>query len=191
MPAPKITLTLARAVPQRPGVDDVPATRPQPTAAARTQILKQLKLPSAGSVFATLSPARPSIADKAALVFQHAAVIDTGVGYAWWRDREVPDSKLAPLERVFIWFKADALTKRYLVDAVVNAGMPIVWGSGGTKTCAFTVRGPQVDQSFKIAEGGGHVAFIAESPTTGWHGYELTAPEPWRFTFWYCEITRL
>jgi hypothetical protein len=53
------------------------------------------------------------------------------------------------------------------------------------------VHGPNVTQTFQVAGGGGHVAFVAETSTSGWYGFELSAPEPWRFTFWYCELTRL
>jgi hypothetical protein len=174
----------------RPSTVGLPAKRPQATKLAREQLLRKLNLPTSGSVFATLGPSAPGVANRAALVFVNPSGVDCGWGCAWWRGGELPEPDED--KRVVIWFKAESAFKRYLVDAVVNPGLPQTWNKPvSKKTCPFEVHGPNLAQTFQIASGGGHVAFVADTPTAGWYGYSLSAPEPWRFTFWYCELTRL
>ena len=191
MPEVKLTLSLGGARAQvQPSTTGLPTKRPQPTKLARQQLLRTLKLPTTGTVLATLSPASPGIANRAALVFVNPSGVDCGWSCAWWRDGELPEPDKD--KRVVIWFKSEPLFKRYLVDAVVNPGLPQSWNKPiSQKTTPFEVHGPSLSQKFQIASGGGHVAFVAETPAAGWYGYSLSAPEPWRFTFWYCELTRL
>ena len=82
----------------------------------KTTLLKSMGLPGPGTVYVTLSPSRPEVANRAALAFERPRILDGGEGYAWWRLRD-PDTSSADfaalqtlegtgLKRLGIWFKS-------------------------------------------------------------------------------------
>jgi len=154
----------------------------------------QLRL-GPGTVFATLTPSKPSVANKAALVFERARIVEGGQGWAAWRlwtgdHPELTQAEGEGEKALFIWMRSEAAGRRYLVDCMVSGGGPSDLGTSVDITHTFHVTGPAAfDQSTALPHGGGHVMFVLEAQDDGWYGFSLRSVPSW--TFWFCEITRI
>jgi hypothetical protein len=171
------------------------------TLAEKTTLLKGMGLPGPGTIFATLSPSRPGVPNRAALVFERPRLLEGGEGYAWWRIRD-PDTGTADfkslmvtegtgLKRLGIWFKSEAADRKYLVDCVVNRGLPKDWAGVDNVVEPFQVVRPDGShvQTSSVPPGVGHVTFVVQTQDASWYGFMLSTSASW--TFWSCEITRM
>ena len=180
-----------------------PPAQPRPAAlslAEKTKLLAGVALPGPGTVYVTLRPSYPFVANQAALVFERARVIDCGWDYATWRlwlpnsspsiDSQLTFEEGKGVKRLGIWFKSEAAGRRYLVDCTVNGGGPGNWGSSTLLSHVFSVfSGNSLMQETTVPHEGGHVTFVVETQDANWYGFMLMSNPSW--TFWSCEITRL
>ena len=161
--------------------------------AEKTKLLASVALPAPGTVYVTLSPSRPLVANQGALAFEHPQLVDGGWDYVTWKlwhpgVGESYDDKWTleegkGVKRTGIWFKSEAAGRRYLVDCAVSRPP-----TGATQT--FSVfRGDALVQETELPDDGGHLVFVVETQDASWYGFTLMSDRTW--TFWWCEITRL
>ena len=125
----------------RGGARPAAPARTRPAAlslAEKTKLLASVALPGPGTVYVTLRPSYPFVANQGALVFERAREIDCGWDYATWRlwspnsspstDAQLTFEEGKGVKRLGIWFKSEAAGRRYLVDCTVNGGSPGDWG---------------------------------------------------------------
>jgi hypothetical protein len=151
-----------------------------------------------------LSPAKPFIAGKAALVFVSPHVLDAGQDFAefgslvsvQWTDTEwflIPEPPHDGA-RVVAWFRPPVANEKYLADFACAGGsaekyqepifnedeqadkFTLVASSGGSSSAPWL-------------EGEQHVAMVFEVSTTDWLSLALNGSDHWRLL--YCEISRL
>ncbi len=96
-------------------------------------IHKKLGKPAPGSLYVILTPSQPTVANKGALVFVKADIVEAGKNYAVWR----PDEKASNWERgslsLWLW---SITNRRYLIDCTVDEDAPL------TKNRSWSVVGP-------------------------------------------------
>jgi hypothetical protein len=161
---------------------------PAPTRLSLTlkrEVLKQLGLPpEPGSVFVNLSPSQPNVANKGALVFVNADIVEGGEDYAFW---DVGNQT----GRVELWFKSPA-GRSYLVECGV--GRPKQ--EDEIPSASFKIHGPDgTIHTITLDSWGGNLVFNFKAGSSGWYGFKITGKteiDPmtsWRFH--RCEVTNL
>ena len=157
--------------------------------AEKTNLLKSIGLPGPGTIYVTLSPSRTVSANRAALVFERATIVDGGWGYATWVVLDPEGSPTAD-ERLGVWFNSEGANRRYLIDWTVNGGAATGWGTSEAIQ-SFKVVRPNASLVIEasVPRAGGHVTCVVETQDANWYGFMLLSGNSW--TFWSCEITRL
>ena len=162
-------------------------TSPPPALGA--DVLAKLIGREPGSVYARLTPSLPEVANRGALVFAHASLVEGGEGYAKWYMPPVTGSKFEKVteergkeEYLMLWLKSSADSK-YLIDCFIGGPVPKI---------PFRVIGLNTSetQTSTFAETKGHLIFMLETTTAGWYGFRISGSgRDW--TFYSCEVTNL
>lgn len=158
-----------------------PSRQASPLSQAEKQgLYKQLGKTEPGSLYVRLTPSQPTVADKGALVFVNAAVVESGENHARWRldDKEQPSEK----GYVSLWLKSNA-NRRYLIDCAVEEDAPL------RNPRSWNVVGPG-NASQTWSSSATHLVFTLDAATSGWYGFSIYAINRWWF-FYSCEVTNL
>jgi len=178
-----------RAMERRTQTPNVPQRAPAPLSAPElTNALKLLGKTEPGSVYVTLTPSQPDVANRGALVFLNPDVVEAGEGYASWT---VSGSDSDPqMKYMMIWLKS-AANRSYLIDCAVSGE----YKPNSTEAAEFRVVGPDGNTTwFKAVNGisDRHLVFSLNATNAGWYGFQLRSPRQtpqtlyWRF--YSCEV---
>jgi hypothetical protein len=167
------------------GVARVPESRTSNSPRKLNQVeikdlYKKLGKPAPGSLYVILTPSQPTVANRGALVFVKADIVEGGKNYAVWR----PDEKASPGQRgslsLWLWSTAN---RRYLIDCTVDEDAPL------TNPRSWSVVGPDgVTQTWNSYVP--HLVFTLDATTSGWYGFSITGINRW-WLFYSCEVTNL
>jgi len=170
--------------------------------------LKNLVGSNPGSVYVTLSPRDPSVANHGALVFVTPTLVEGGENYAIWgkpssgKPKLYYQSDLEKMKQKMLEAKLDmagytsnpapqpgpagavmlwlqsSANRKYLIDCVVG-GSP------------FLVSGPQGDQMIQLNQMTGHLIFMLDAATAGWYSFRIASGNEFGWAFYSCQVTNL
>ena len=189
---PRRTLTrFHAAIPTRPTakiappVDIAPAPRPLSRAQLAAAIRAAGLQATPGTRYFQVSPGSPFAANRGAIVFIKAAVVDGSANRAeLWpatnRLGDLPDNPSFEMNSLLaLWIKAEAAGRRYIVDCSVK-----VFEGGRIRAV-----GPGVAVTQTMPREPSHFTFAVQAQDAQWHGYNLYSGGLWNF--YGCDVIRL
>ena len=179
-----------RAIERRTQSPNVPQRAPAPLSAPElTAALKLLGKIEPGSLYVTLTPSQPDVANRGALVFLNTDVVEGGEGYASWKVSSSDTN--SQMKYIMLWLKS-AANRSYLIDCAVSGEYKPNPTEEGAE---FRVVGPDGSTTvFKGVTGVAdrHLVFSLNATNTGWYGFQLRSarqtPQTLYWRFYSCEV---
>jgi hypothetical protein len=186
--------------------------KPPPAARSLNALdLKNLVGSDPGSVFVTVSPRDPSVANRGALVFVTPTLVEGGENYAVW------GKPSGGKPHLYTQTELDKIKqKKMMTDAkMAQSGNPTQGGAvqpgpegsvmlwlkspasrkflidcvvGGSP---FVVSGPSGSQIIQLNQMTGHLIFALDAATAGWYSFRISSGNEFGWTFYSCEVTNL